>query len=308
LPTSKTSWRVDCLGMGIVPLDFLYTIPKMPAAGGKVDAIGKCVQGGGPIPNALVGLTRLGLKTSLIAVVGDDFLGHISREQLRLDRIDQRLVRTKRNGSATAFGLIEEGSGRRTIVMHRRVGLRPSHFKLTELPRTGLIHLDGRDLEANLKLARWGRRSGAMVALDIGSMRNDVTPLLPLIDHLVVADAFALPYTGTRTARRSIEHLSRICAGTIVVTEGTSGSTGYDGDRFHRQPAFRVRSVDTTGAGDSFHAGYLYGLLRGFDLPTRLEFGAATAALKCTQPGARAGAPHLREVQRFLRSNPKTYA
>jgi sugar/nucleoside kinase (ribokinase family) len=300
--------QVDCLGMGIMPLDFLYTIPAMPPSGGKVDATGRCIQGGGPIPNALVGLSRLGLRTALIAVVGDDFLGRLSREELRQDGVDQQLVIDRKNGSATAVGFIEEGSGQRTIAMHRQVGLRPGDFRLADLPRPRFIHVDGRDLEANLKLARWGRRIGATVSIDVGSMRNDVTPLLPLIDHLVVADAFALPYTGTRTARAAVRKLGTVCSGTIVVTEGIKGSVGREDDDIIHQAAFRVPSVDTTGAGDSFHAGYLFGLSRGWSLAQRLEFGAATAALKCTKPGARAGAPTLRQVQRFMKSKPEMYA
>ena len=294
--------------MGIMPLDFLYTIPAMPPSGGKVDAVGRCIQGGGPIPNALVGLSRLGLKTALVAVVGDDFIGRLSRQELRKDSVDQRLVIDRPNGSATAVGFIEEESGQRTIAMHRQVGLRPGDFRLADLPQPHLIHMDGRDLEANLKLARWGRKIGAAITIDVGSMRNDVTPLLPLIDHLVVADAFALPFTGTRTARAAVSKLAKFCSGTIVVTEGTDGSVASDGKGVIHQPAFRVKSVDTTGAGDSFHTGYLYGLSRGWPLARRLEFGAATSALKCTKPGARAGAPKLRQVQRFLRGGPKTYA
>ncbi len=308
MKNSKPSGRVDCLGMGIMPLDFLYTIPAMPPVGGKVDAVGRCIQGGGPIPNALVGLSRLGLKTALLAVVGDDFIGRLSREELRRDGVDQRLVIDRKNGSATAVGFIEQKGGQRTIAMHRQVGLRPSDFRLADLPRPRLIHLDGRDLEANLKIARWGRKIGAAIVIDVGSMRNDVTPLLPLIDHLVVADAFALPFTRARTARGALQRLAEFCSGTIVVTEGTNGSVGYDGDSVVHQPAFRVPSVDTTGAGDSFHAGYLYGLHSGWSLAKRLEFGAATSALKCTKPGARAGAPTLPQVQRFLRGKPKTYA
>ena len=127
-------------------------------------------------------------------------------------------------------------------------------------------------------------------------MRNDVTPVLPLVDHLVVADAFAFSYTGKRKATTAIGRLAEICPGSIVVTEGLKGSTGRDrnADRttgeMIRQPAFKVTCEDATGAGDSFHAGYIFGLLKGLDMAERLEFGAAVAALKCGRPGARTGA------------------
>lgn len=294
--------------MGIIPLDFLYTVKRLPEAGGKIDAVDFCMQGGGPVPNTMVGLARLGMKCAVIAVVGNDFFGDVSIRELNDENIDCQNILRKKLPSATAVGLIEQGSGRRTIVLNRVIDIKPRDLKLSDLPPPRLVHLDGRDLEASLKLARWARRIGAIVSFDIGSVRNDVSPLLPLVDQLVVADGFAFPFTRTNRATDAIRKLSRYCAGSIVVTEGTNGSTGFETGKIVRQSAFRVKAVDVTGAGDSFHAGYLYGLLNGFNMAERLKFGAATAALKCRFAGARTGAPTLRQVSQFLRKNPKTYA
>jgi ribokinase len=86
----------------------------------------------------------------------------------------------------------------------------------------------------------------------------------------------------------------------VVVTSGKHGSwTASDGDTF-ATPAFDVPVVDTTGAGDVFHGGFLYGLLQDWDLPTVARFAAATAALKCRKLGGRAGIPSLSEVMSFL--------
>lgn len=293
--------------MGVIPLDFLYTVKRLPEAGEKIDAIDFCMQGGGPVPNTMVGLSRLGRKCAAIGVVGDDYFGDVSIKELKDEKIDCRLILRKKQPSATAVGLIEQGSGRRTIALSRVIGMTPRDLKLSHLPHPRMVHLDGRDLEAALKLARWARKIGAVVSFDIGSVRNDVTPMLPLVDQLVVADEFAFPFTRTNKATDAIRKLSRHCAGSIVVTEGIKGSTGFEAGKVIHQPAYRVKAVDATGAGDSFHAGYLYGLLNGFDIAERLRFGAATAAIKCTRPGARTGAPTLRQVTQFLRKNPKTY-
>ena len=300
--------QLDCLGLGIVPLDLLYTVKRLPEAGEKIDAVDSCVQGGGPVPNTMVGLSRLGQSCAVICVVGNDFFGDLSIRELQDEGIDCQHMLRKQGPSATAVGLVEQGSGQRTIVLHREVEIKPRDLKLSNLPQPRLVHLDGRDIDASLKLARWARKIGSTVSFDIGSVRNDVSPLLPLVDQLVVADGFAFPFTRTNKATDAIQKLSRHCAGTIVVTEGIKGSTGFESGNLIRQPAFRVKAVDATGAGDSFHAGYLYGLLNGFDMAKRLEFGAATAAIKCTRPGARTGAPNLKQVTQFLRKGPKTYA
>ena len=297
---SKHSGRIDCLGLGISPLDILFTVPYYPKAGHKIDATHLIIQGGGPVPNCLVGMARLGVKTSYIGVFGDDLPGKIGVDELKHERVDVSHVIIKKQSSAVAAGMIESGSGQRTIALFRQIDVKPTDLDLTALPVPRIIHLDGRDMRACLKLARWGRRHKVQVSLDIGSMRNDVSDLIPLVNHLVVADAFALPFTQSRSAKAAIEKLRAICSGQIVVTEGIKGSLGFDGAKWHRQRAFRVKNVDTTGAGDSFHAGYLYGVLQGWPMPRSLQFGAAAAALKCTKPGARTGAPTLLEVKRFL--------
>jgi len=298
---SKRRAQVDCLGLGIAPLDILLTVPRFPKAGHKIDSTHLIIQGGGPVPNCLVGLARLGIRTSFIGAFGNDLPGRIGIEELRRERVDVNHVIIKKDPSAVASGMIENGSGRRTIALFRCIEVKPSDLDLAEIPRPSIIHLDGRDMPACVKLARWGRIQGVPVSLDIGSMRNDVSAVIPLVDHLVIADAFALSFTRTHSAKAAIEKLRSMCAGQIVVTEGLKGSLGFDGSSWHRQRAFRVKNVDTTGAGDSFHAGYLYGVLHGWSMPESLRFGAATAALKCTKPGARTGAPTFMAVQRFLK-------
>lgn len=293
--------------MGIMPLDLLYTIDRFPPAGGKVNATDLCVQGGGPVPNALVGLSRLGLSTALIAVRGEDWAGQLGLAELQKEKVDCRHIIVKRASSATAAGFIERGSGRRTIAFYREVGIRPSDLNTSDYPIPRVVHLDGRDLKAAIKLARWGKRVGAMVSFDIGSIRNDVSPIFPLVDHLVVADSYAFPFTGTRTVRQAIKRLAKNCSGCIVVTQGTRGAMGFERGIFTRHPAYRVAVADTTGAGDAFHVGYLCGLLRGRPMYERLRLGAATAALKCTKSGGRAGMPRRRQLNLFLAGNPKVY-
>jgi sugar/nucleoside kinase (ribokinase family) len=308
-PDRQVRAKVDVLGLGIMPLDILFSIDLFPAPGGKLDASGMVIQGGGPIPNVLVGLSRFGLKTAVITALGDDYAGEIGLREIAKDLVNtDQIVIKKRQLSDTAIGFVERQSGRRTIALHRGARLTPDDLNTTKFPRPRLVHLDGRDLEACIKLARWARRIGAIVTFDIGSMRNDVSPIFPLVDHLIVADSYAFPFTGTKSPRPAIRKLTSLCPGTIVVTEGVAGSTGCENGRFQSYPAYKVTNVDTTGAGDAFHAGYIYALLGGEPMAERLKFGAATAALKCTKPGARTGIPTLELVRNFLKRNPKTYA
>jgi len=295
--------------MGIAPFDLLFYVNQYPQAGQKIDADDFYMQGGGPVPNVLIGLSRMGYKTALITAMGDDLFGRMGIEELKKEGVDYSFVIVKNKPSLLATGWIENKTGQRTMVLSRKIFVNPSDIILSKLPLPKIIHLDGRDIPATMKLARWGKRIGASVSFDIGSMRNDVAEVFPFVDHLVVAENYAFPFTHTKIAKKAIKKLSTICPGTIVITEGIKGSTGWDNKKhkFFFQPAFKVKDIDTTGAGDCYHTGYLYGLLKGYNLAKRMELGSAAAALKCTQPGARSGIPTERELLRFLKSNPQTY-
>lgn len=291
-----------------MPLDLLFAIERYPAGGSKLDATSLTVQGGGPVPNVLVGLSRLGMQTALITAVADDVFGKQGMAEIEREGVDIRWLVKKVGVSDCAAGLIEKTTGERTMILHRKIHVRPKDIVTSRLPKAGIVHLDGRDLDACIKLARWGRSIGAITCFDIGSMRNDVSPIFPLIDHLVVADAYALPFTRCRNARLAASRLAEYGCQVVVVTEGTRGAWGLEDGEFHHQAAFKVKAVDTTGAGDAFHTGYLYGLLKGKSLTERMKLGAAVAALKCTLPGARSGLPSVSKLRTFLRKPPKTYA
>ena len=306
---SNLNKKLDCLGLGIAPADLLLQIAAYPEAGAKIDALSMTIQGGGPIPTAMVTLARLGMKPGLMAAVGNDIFGRFVIGELKKEGVETSFVKTKKNPTAIAMGWVEKGSGRRTIVLNREITVHPGEIDVTLLPRVKAVHLDGRDLPACLKLARWAKRNGAIVVFDIGSKRNDVTAILPLVDHLVCAEDFALPYTGAKKVPEAINRLGKICPGTIVITSGIEGAIGKetDGD-FIRQKAFKVKAVDTTGAGDVYHGAYIYGLLKGWNLKRRMQFASAAAALKCRRPGGRLGIPTLKEVQTFLMRRNPTYA
>ncbi len=86
----------------------------------------------------------------------------------------------------------------------------------------------------------------------------------------------------------------------MVITLGAEGSFSKTANESFHQPAFQVKAIDTTGCGDVFHGGFIYGLLQDWPLPEVAEFAGAVAALKCRRLGGRATTPTLKEVRGFL--------
>jgi sulfofructose kinase len=140
----------------------------------------------------------------------------------------------------------------------------------------------------------------------VADLEDDSDPqfhqLLALADHLILSRDFARALTGARSPAQAVRKLARPDRQVAVVTCGEEGcwylAQGEAVPR--RQPAFKVKAVDTTGCGDVFHGAYAFALARGMVLEERIRFAAGTAALKATRPGGQAGIPSLPAVRRFL--------
>jgi sugar/nucleoside kinase (ribokinase family) len=157
-----------------------------------------------------------------------------------------------------------------------------------------------------LRAARIARRAGFPVVGDFE--RRYAAPfdqLLALTDHLVLPVQFACQLTGAADGRTAAQALWDSSRSAVVVTEGAEGcwyrSAQQPGGPRH-QPAFRVRTVDTTGCGDVFHGAYAAGLAWGLDLAERVRLASAAAAIKATRAGGQKGIPTRAEVDAFLKS------
>jgi sugar/nucleoside kinase (ribokinase family) len=127
--------------------------------------------------------------------------------------------------------------------------------------------------------------------------------LLGLIDHLIISRDFAAQLTGEADPRTAAAKLWTDQRQVVVVTGGAEGCWYLAGSPQagpQHFPAFPVAVVDTTGCGDVFHGAYAAALVRGLDLPERIRFAAAAAALKATRHGGQAGIPTRPAVEAFL--------
>ena len=127
--------------------------------------------------------------------------------------------------------------------------------------------------------------------------------MLPLIDVLITSSEFPHRLTGISDERASlVEMKARYGCAIVGVTLGARGAIIYCEGQFIESPAFEVPGGcrDTTGAGDAFHAGFIYGMLRGEDIEACLKIGNAVAALKCRALGGRAALPAAEELMEFI--------
>jgi len=298
----------DAVGFGLNAVDHLIVVPEYPAFDTKMRLLDHKQSAGGQTATAMVALRRLGLKTAYAGRFGSDKEGLFGLQTLKDDDVNvdyAEIVQGAKN--QIAFITIDVRSGERTIVWDRddRLAYR-SEEAPAEFGALGrVLHLDGHDPPACVRLAQIARETGTIVSADIDNVYEGLPELLPFIDIMIGSKEFPRRVTGIRDEREAlIELKSRYGCTLVGMTVGAKGAVVYHEGRFIESPGFEAPGGcrDTTGAGDAFHAGFLYGFLTGEDLETSLRLGNAVAAMKCSALGARTALPTKSELDKFLRA------
>jgi sugar/nucleoside kinase (ribokinase family) len=304
----------DAVGFGLNAVDHLVVVPSYPAFDTKVRLREHVQAAGGQTATAMAALQRLGMRAAYAGRFGSDAEGRFGLMAIKDEGVDLQFAEVIEGASnQVAFILIDERNGERTVIWDRdeRLAYGADEAPVEIASRGRILHLDAHDPPACARLARAARLAGTIVSADIDNIYEGLPELLPLIDVLISSKEFPHRLTGITDAHASlIETKARYGCKLVGMTLGTGGALLYYDGVFLESPAFAVPGGcrDTTGAGDAFHAGFLYGLLRGFEIEASLELANATAALKCRALGARTSLPTQAELHDFLKQNPATLA
>ncbi len=298
----SSTTKVDVVGVGLNATDTLIPVHHYPPAGSKVEFRSANVLPGGQVATAMVACQSWGLRTRYVGKVGDDLAATLHRSEFANHGVETHLLTAQGCPSQQAFILVDD-AGERTVLWKRddRLALQPTDLQRDWILEARALHLDGHDTSAATVAATWAREAGVPVIADLDELYPGVDSLLPLIDYLITSLDIPGRICNESDLRKSLplvraKYNARLTAATL----GPEGVLAYDGTQFHYAPAFRVQTTDTTGAGDIFHAGFIYGLLQGWPLPRQLEFACAAAALNCTGIGARGNIAPLAEIQNLI--------
>ncbi|MBW2384305.1 MAG: carbohydrate kinase family protein [Deltaproteobacteria bacterium] len=298
-----TDWRsaadLDVVGLGECSLDQVCVVAELPVGGEKRSLLHYTAQPGGQVASAMLGCARLGLRAGYIGVVGLDpaaasVLAPLGRAGVELSGV-RRVVGAN---TRTAVVLVRARDGERTVLAHRdpRLHLVTAQLEVSEIRRARVLQVDGSDPDASLWAARTAREAGIPVVLDADTLTPETERLLAVIDFPVVSREMAEELGGTGSPVDGLAKLAGWGARLAVVTCGSEGALARSGEQMLRSPCFDVDVQDTTGAGDAFHAGFIWGLLQGYGAERVLRVANAVAGLACTRLGAQAGLPRREEM------------
>jgi len=297
--------RTDVYGLGQCALDFLGIIHNYPSPDSKCEFTNLVVQGGGPIATALVALTRWGLSCAFSGLLGDDEYGRKILKSLQAENVDtSRVIIREECDSQVAFAMAEPGTGQRTIFWRRPTGmdLAPEEIDRDLIQTTGIFHTDGIFPEASLAACQIAKANAVPVSVDAGSMRPGMLEIARHADYFLASETFARDFAPGADPEDVCHRLAGFGPGVVCVTQGDQGYVALYQNKIIKNPAYPVKTVDTTGCGDLFHAGFIYGITQKWDIEMCFDFGAWAAAMVSRYLGGRKGIPTIKECQEFKKA------
>lgn len=295
----------DVVGVGQCCVDYLGIVGSYPEVDEKCSVDNLTIQGGGPVATAIVTLSRLGASTAFIGKISDDHFGNLIKDSLTNEFVNIDHIVVEQGGmSQFAFIAIEKETGKRTIFWSKPTValLKPDEINKDLIRAARVLHLDELMVESSLEAARCAKDADVMVVVDAGSFREGSLELITMADYYITSEEFAKQFYKSNSPKEAAMELLNLGARHVIVTLGDKGCLSVNNDGYFYQPAYNVDVVDTTGCGDVFHGGFIFGLLQNWELKESIRFASATAALKCRKIGGRAAIPDLREVEEFMQN------
>jgi sugar/nucleoside kinase (ribokinase family) len=294
--------KIDLVGVGLNATDTLIPLASYPERGSKVEFRGATVMPGGQAATTVVACQTWGLRTRYVGKLGDDDAARLHRDAFALAGVDARLVAV--TGAASPQSLIiVDGGGERTVLCRKdeRLVLQPEDLNREWIVNARALHVDGQDTAAAALAASWAREAGIPVIADLDGVFPGVDALIEKVDYLIVSRDFPCRLMKENNLDLALRGMrARYGCKLTAATLGQDGVLAWDGVELHHNSAYRVPVVDTTGAGDIFHAGFIFGLLQGWPLARQLDFACAAAALNCTAAGARGGIQSVAAIEELM--------
>jgi ribokinase len=299
----------DLLFLGGSSIDLYLRVPRLPEGGDKMVARFEGRLAGGLVSNAACAARRLGLKVAWSGLLGDDEAGKFLLDDFSRFGVDTSLAEVRAGESSDFCVILLEPDGERTIlVVNTLPGPPPlSPGVRAAISQAKVIYCLPYSLEWIYQLAQVAHAGGCRLALDIESscplQGEALTSALRQADIVFCNTGGLTLATGMDGAEEGAPVILALGPRQVIITQGAKGAYGATEQEIIFSSAFHVPVVDSTGAGDAFHAAYLCKEMHGASLAERLRFANAAAALSVQKIGARAALPAYPDVEAFLASH-----
>ncbi len=303
----------DVLAIGELNVDMIMTgLKSMPVIGRELIAKDCSVVLGSSTAICACGISKLGLKTGFIGTVGKDSFGEVVLEGLEQYGIDLRYVNVSEE---VKTGITVSLSTERDRALVSYLGsidyLSLENIDLELLKSARHIHIGSYFLQSKLRpsipeIFKTAKSYGVTTSLDSGwddteNWDYGIWEALKYTDIFFPNEIESLNITKSKTVEQAAALLSEYCD-TVVVKCGSKGAMSQRGNMTIKKQTYDLKAIDTTGAGDSFNAGYIYAFLNGLEQVQCLEYGNACGSISVTKIGGASSCASLEEVKELVRS------
>ena len=284
-------------------MDFNLLINKMPETDGFARLNDYSWQGGGNVSSGAVASARLGVKTAVAGVVGDDAFGDFCVADFKRHGIDVSHIAVDKGSKTTFVICLAEMEKMSRSILGKGGTIR--QLTAQELDRDFItsakyLHL-GHMGPNQVQAAKWAKESGVIVLDDAGAYNKDTHEHTGLIDVFIASEHYYKGLFDDEDYKSNMKKIQARGPQIVIVTLGAKGCVGIDGDNYFEIPAFKgLDIVDTTGAGDVFHGAFICAMNNGWGTEKCARFSSAVSAIKCTRLGGRAAIPDFETVMSFL--------
>ena len=300
--------------LGDINVDNIWPVPSIPQPGrdGLVDSVK--IEIGGAILNSTIVLDRLGEQTTLLGCVGEDMWADYIRQALTKTHINLHGLQTTSAANTGLDFILVTPDGERTMFGYRGANklLVPELIDASIFKEAGLMHISGYALleppqsNAVLRAVALAAERDIPVSIDTGlepvmRIKSVFLEILPAMAICISGVAEVDHLLGARSSQEAAEKLVAVGVNLAAIKKGKDGSLLMRKDTSVYCPPFKVNSIDTTGAGDAYSAGILYGYQQGLSLAAVGMLASALGALATTVDGAGFALPGKEELVHFLK-------
>lgn len=296
---------VDVVTVGHILADIRIIVDEFSTPDRESKVIGISRGAGGSAANTAVGIVKLGKSASLIGKVGMDSFGKLSLDEIMHSGVDVSNVKVDFK-HPTGFTIVIINK-RGEIVMYGFKGasekLTPREISKRVIAKSSHVHITGLRMDTAFKAAKTAKKLGKTVTWDPGRLVHkfrieDVNSMLKNIDYVLLNEKEICSLTKLGDYRKAAKMLLKYDIKGVIVKRGRKGVYALTRSEEIEVPAYSVKAVDTTGAGDAFAAGFIASILDGKPVNEAIEYGNLVAAIKVTRLGAQVS-PTKNEVEEY---------
>ncbi|WP_414468725.1 carbohydrate kinase family protein [Methanobacterium sp. ACI-7] len=296
--------KIDVIGFGALNVDKLYNVNKITYEDEETFITDFNEFCGGSAANTIIGLSKLGIKTGFIGKIAEDHEGYLLLNNLQQEEVNTDWVIISPTGrSGNVLGFVDK-NGQRALYVDPGVNdlIKYGELEIDYVNNSKVLHLTsfvGNSFKAQEEVLKIIDED-VMVSLDPGRIYAErgidfLKNILNRTDVILINEEELKHLTGNKykTCKEGAEFLLDFDISYVVIKRGDKGSYVTDGNESYHIKPFEVNCIDTTGAGDAFNAGFLYGLLKNKDIEQSGKLGNFTASCCITESGAIKGLPNI---------------